>query len=115
MEKTSRESFLKQIGFSNSHQSYRDCPYYPCHALPAGQDHLNCLLCYCPFYPCGNSVGTGRWTSGGRTGKIWDCTECSFIHRDDVAARILELFLTGWPAARIRRQIRREFSIQENP
>jgi Zn-finger protein len=107
-----REHFRKQNAFSMAHQSYLDCAWYPCHALPEGQDHLNCLFCYCPFYPCGNLVGTGNWVRGKEGEKVWDCSSCSFIHRDDVTALVMELFHQGAAAGKARKVLRKAFDIK---
>jgi precorrin-3B C17-methyltransferase len=52
-----------------------DCPDYPCHQHPQ-----NCTFCYCPFYPCGDSITGGKWIKGK---SVWDCTDCLWIHEDD--------------------------------
>ena len=57
------------------------CPYYPCHF--AGQ---SCDFCYCPFYPCHDET-LGEWVDSSSTGeKIWACTNCLLLHKQDVAA-----------------------------
>lgn len=99
----------KQALFSAAHQAYRDCRYYPCHTFPDGQEHLNCLFCYCPFYPCGNAAGSGKWIKGKDGKRIWDCSACIMVHRDDVSARILELLVKKYSMNRIKKIIRREF------
>ncbi len=53
------------------------CEYYPCHHM----DNQNCTFCYCPFYPCGDHSTGGRYIKEKR---VWDCEECTWIHRDDV-------------------------------
>lgn len=108
-EKKGEEFFHKQALFSAAHQTYGDCKYYPCHSFPGGQNHLNCLFCYCPFYPCANKVGTGTWTNGQDGKRVWDCSSCSFIHRDDVSSRVYELFLKDKSARQIKKIIRGEF------
>ena len=58
-----------------------DCPYYPSHFI--GQD---CTFCYCPFYPCHDET-LGEWVDSSSTGeKIWACTNCLLLHKQDVAA-----------------------------
>ena len=103
------EFIRKQSRFSAAHQAYRDCPHYPCHAFPENQDHLNCLFCFCLFYPCGGSPGPGKWVRGAGGKRTWDCSSCTLIHRDDAAARILELLAEKSPLGKIRRTIRAEF------
>jgi Zn-finger protein len=106
------DHFRKQNAFSMTHQAYKDCAYYPCHALPEGQAHLNCLFCYCPFYPCDNRVGTGEWTAG-KDGRVWDCTPCAFVHRDDAAALIMELFHRGYKKKQAGKLLREELGHPE--
>lgn len=101
--------FRKQTAFSMTHQTYRDCAWYPCHPLPEGQDHLNCLFCYCPFYPCENRVGNGVWITGKNGNPVWDCTPCTVVHRDDSAALIMELLFRRSGDSRIQKKIRGEF------
>ena len=59
------------------------CDYHPCHF--EGQD---CTFCYCPFYPC-NDTDLGCDIEGRHGSKIWCCTDCLFIHRQDVARFIM--------------------------
>lgn len=58
------------------------CDYNPCHF--SGQD---CTFCYCPFYPC-EDEDLGNFIIGKRGNKIWNCTDCLFIHRTEVAKHI---------------------------
>lgn len=61
-----------------------DCEYYPCH-FP-GHD---CTFCFCPFYPCLDSLTGGRYVISRKTGKyVWSCKKCDWIHKKDVAAGI---------------------------
>lgn len=55
------------------------CDYHPCHF--SGQD---CTFCYCPFYPC-NDKNLGSELIGKNNNVIWNCTNCLFIHRTEVA------------------------------
>lgn len=54
------------------------CDYHPCHF--SNQD---CTFCYCPFYPC-NDKTLGSELIGRNNSIIWNCTDCLFIHRQDV-------------------------------
>ncbi len=63
----------------------RDCPYFPCHALP--EEEFNCLFCYCPLYALGEDCG-GSYTilpSG-----VKDCSNCVFPHKRENYARVVE-------------------------
>ncbi|MGC8764799.1 MAG: cysteine-rich small domain-containing protein [Brevinematia bacterium] len=100
-----KDYFTKQLEFANIHLSFKDCKYYPCHKIPYGQAELNCFFCFCPFYPCNGKLGSGRWTPEG----IYDCSDCNFIHRNDVVLRIIKLFYEGKKLGKIRKIIRREF------
>lgn len=90
MKIKNREWFEKYINFSLDNSIYKNCPYYPCHKIPDGQEGLVCTFCYCPFYPCGIENRGGKWIKA-KNKKLWDCTNCSFIHRRDVVKRIIEL------------------------
>lgn len=94
MDSETKKWFDKQIKFSMKHQRYEDCPYYPCHEIPENQSGLNCFFCYCPCYPCAITERGGTWTETA-SGRIWDCTGCRFIHRDEIVERIIELFNEG--------------------
>ena len=54
----------------------RSCQYYPCHA---GEKHINCLFCYCPFYNLERCPGKYNYIEvNGK--KIKDCVNCTFPH-----------------------------------
>ncbi len=59
------------------------CDYNPCHFT--GQD---CTFCFCPFYPC-NDTDLGSELIGKRGQKVWNCTDCLFIHRTPVCKFII--------------------------
>src|SRR5574344_2272355 len=59
------------------------CEYNPCHFT--GQD---CTFCFCPFYPC-NDTDLGSELIGKRGQKVWNCTDCLFIHRTPVCKFII--------------------------
>ncbi|OHD55419.1 MAG: hypothetical protein A2Y33_11525 [Spirochaetes bacterium GWF1_51_8] len=81
------------------------CGYYPCHQM---DEELVCLFCYCPFYPCGDTVTGGKYIEG-REGPVWDCTGCGWVHRKEVAARIVRVFYDGLDKDEIFKIIRREY------
>ncbi len=62
----------------------RACKYFPCH-----EELEDCTFCFCPFYPCKNEK-LGKYIKVGRK-RIWDCTECSWIHKRIVVNRIIKL------------------------
>lgn len=68
----------KAIKRGNIHCNIK-CEYYPCHF-----EKQNCSFCYCPFYPC-NDVDLGEFIISNNE-QIWDCSQCIFIHRDNVVA-----------------------------
>jgi len=89
MKKEIKEYFKKQFDFSLKHFVFTDCPYYPCHKFPEGQDYLNCLFCYCPLYPCKKEKRGGKWIMVNNK-KVWDCSNCNYIHKDKVVKKILK-------------------------
>ena len=61
----------------------RSCDYHPSHF--EGQD---CTFCYCPFYPC-EDTDLGDFIVGRRGNRIWNCSDCLFIHRTPVVKFVL--------------------------
>ena len=61
----------------------KSCPYHPCHFT--GQD---CTFCYCPFYPC-HDEDTGETIKSKRGSDIWSCSNCLFVHRQEVAKFVM--------------------------
>lgn len=59
------------------------CDYHPSHF--SGQD---CTFCYCPFYPC-EDTDLGDFIVGRHGQKIWNCSDCLFIHRTPVVKFVL--------------------------
>ena len=59
------------------------CDYHPSHFN--GQD---CTFCYCPFYPC-EDTDLGDFIVGRRGQRIWNCSDCLFIHRTPVVKYVL--------------------------
>lgn len=60
------------------------CKFFPCH-----KDMEDCTFCYCPFYPCKKET-LGAYVKIGNK-RIWDCSNCAWIHQKDVVDRIFEL------------------------
>ncbi len=125
MIKSENKHFNVQLDFTNRNQRYKNCSFYPCHRLPLEfygkdgkstqiQDELNCLFCYCPFYPCGNRPGNGKWIRTKNGKRVWDCSGCGFIHRDDVVKRFLVLLYKNKSVSSIRRTLAREFKNERN-
>ena len=61
----------------------RSCDYHPSHF--EGQD---CTFCYCPLYPC-EDTDLGDFIVGRRGNRIWNCSDCLFIHRTPVVKFVL--------------------------
>ncbi len=84
--------------------SNTSCKYYPCHF--EGQD---CTFCFCPFYPCEDGSTGGRWVVGRRGNRVWSCKYCHWIHRPDVAAKVLrEIEKCGREDREALQQVRRK-------
>ena len=68
----------------------RGCEYYPCHDL----DEMDCTFCFCPFYPCGDTSTGGELvtTEGGKV--VWGCKNCTWIHKPEVAQKVLNEILS---------------------
>jgi Zn-finger protein len=75
------------------------CPCYimqeQCHIM----ENLNCFLCYCPWYDTSTPIGgcqrnspDGKWFEHERLPqkKIWDCSDCTYPHTEDVVKEHLE-------------------------
>lgn len=103
MDKKALGCFKDQLGFARGRGAFKDCSFYPCHAMPEGEN-LDCTFCYCPFYPCGGKIGTGAWYKG-----VWDCSSCGFIHRGEIVSRIFELIYDNKKISKIKKTIRKEF------
>ncbi|WNY24367.1 Histidinol-phosphate aminotransferase [Methanimicrococcus hongohii] len=61
------------------------CEYYPCHF--EGQD---CTFCYCPFYPCKDERGGGKYIQSSKGGQVWSCVDCYVPHIPPVVEKMLE-------------------------
>ena len=65
----------------------KECKYYPCHE---GEQNLNCLFCYCPFYNLERCPGECSYIeSNGK--QIKDCTKCTFPHKAGNYEKIISL------------------------
>ncbi len=65
------------------------CKDYPCHF--DGQD---CTWCFCPFYPCNDKLTGRKLVKSEWTGEmVWGCGDCTWIHKPDVAKRVLRELL----------------------
>ena len=64
--------------YDNSYKYYenRECQYYPCHK---GDDHINCLFCYCPLYSRQACPGNYELINKGSK-VIKNCMNCRFPH-----------------------------------
>lgn len=61
------------------------CEYYPCHF--DGQD---CTFCYCPFYPCQDERGGGKYIQSSKGGQVWSCVDCYIPHIPSVVEKMME-------------------------
>lgn len=60
----------------------KECDYFPCH--PGIE---TCNLCFCLFYPCGDTEhGFFKKTAKGNT--VWSCINCDWIHKKRVVHAI---------------------------
>ncbi|MCQ5374336.1 MAG: aminotransferase class I/II-fold pyridoxal phosphate-dependent enzyme [Candidatus Methanomethylicia archaeon] len=50
----------------------------------------DCRLCFCPFYPCFDITTGGKFVEREAGGYVWSCKDCSWVHRKDVADRVLQ-------------------------
>lgn len=71
---------------SGQQQNKREnCEYYPCHFN--GQD---CTFCYCPFYPCEDDRGGGKYVQSSKGGQVWSCAGCYIPHIPSVVEKMME-------------------------
>ena len=87
MHPLAREHLKKVLSRKEVVGSDESCEYYPCHF--SGQD---CTWCFCPFYPCGDEQTGGTWKRAKDGSLVWDCSLCFWIHRSEVAAKLMQLF-----------------------
>jgi Zn-finger protein len=101
MNQTTREAIerhiqniLNEFNFQNRKNKYPNaCPCYKgkiCHNI--SPEKLNCFLCYCPEYKseeieggCKINSQKGKWFLSDKLpkGKIWDCSDCDYPHREE--------------------------------
>jgi len=60
------------------------CQYFPCH-----KNLEDCTFCYCPFYPCKDNT-KGDYVKI-KTSRVWDCSECEWIHEKKVVDDIFKI------------------------
>jgi len=83
MEPLARIHFERVLGKGELLGIDKGCKYHSSCHYPNLED---CTFCFCPFYPCGDKSTGGRWTEDA----IWSCKDCSWIHRTEVASKVLE-------------------------
>jgi precorrin-3B C17-methyltransferase / cobalt-factor III methyltransferase len=71
----SRDFYEKYLEGKSPSGPNTECEYYPCHECENGLQY--CDLCYCPFYPCGDSSTGGKWI---KNKNVWSCEDCQWIH-----------------------------------
>lgn len=89
---------IKEFDFENRKKNTEECPCYKenkkCHNI----ENLNCLLCYCPNYikteegGCKINNPKGKWFfhSNLPKGKIWDCSDCDWPHKEENVKEVLK-------------------------
>ncbi|MCS7097500.1 MAG: aminotransferase class I/II-fold pyridoxal phosphate-dependent enzyme [Candidatus Methanomethyliaceae archaeon] len=77
---------------------------------------FDCRLCFCPFYPCLDETTGGKFIERETEGIVWSCIDCTWVHRVEVADKILEELadidikkVDPEAILRIKRQIMEEF------
>ena len=61
---------------SSKYYRNQDCEFFPCHQISVETD-FNCLFCYCPLYPMGESCcGVFTYNEKG----VKDCAGCQLPH-----------------------------------
>lgn len=100
------DSILAEFSFVHrSREHPLECPCLamekPCHNNIDPKD-FNCFLCYCPEYDnlvpeggcrAGNPEGKGKFFDhpSHPTGRIWDCSDCSYHHRTENVRKYLKM------------------------
>lgn len=69
----------------------RACEFFPCHK-GADPESFNCLFCYCPLYPLGETCGGNPSWVDTETGRIKDCSGCLYPHKKENYGRITACF-----------------------
>jgi len=67
----------------------KDCKYFPCHKEHITSKEFDCSMCYCPIYPC-EIPETGGKMSTFNNKEIWDCINCSLIHKERIVEKIVK-------------------------
>ena len=67
----------------------KKCEHYPCH----DPEDMDCTFCFCPFYPCEDNLTGGEMVITEDGGLVWGCKNCTWIHKPDVARKVLDEFL----------------------
>ncbi|MGC8936185.1 MAG: aminotransferase class I/II-fold pyridoxal phosphate-dependent enzyme [Candidatus Methanomethylicaceae archaeon] len=62
------------------------CAKKKCHSF----NMIDCRLCFCPFYPCFDRTTGGKFVEREAGGYIWSCADCLWVHRADVAERVIQ-------------------------
>lgn len=97
------EKIIEEFMFENRKDAYPDeCVCYkqgkPCHVMKG----LNCFFCYCPEYDTSKGEGgclrkskKGKWAYSGKysTGRIWDCSDCTYPHKKSNVKKLLKKLL----------------------
>jgi precorrin-3B C17-methyltransferase len=60
------------------------CKFFPCH-----KELEDCVFCFCPLFPC-KDESKGSYIKIGKK-RIWDCSECDWIHKKETVDRIFKL------------------------
>ena len=82
MERPNRE------GTNHSFFTNRACEYFPCHA-DIDPENFNCLFCYCPLYPLGETCG-GAFVM--LEDGVKDCSGCTLPHKKENYDKIVGEF-----------------------
>ena len=72
----SREFYGKYMNGESPRGIDEDCEFFPCHDVIEACDY-----CYCPFYPCADSLTGGVWI---KEKGVWSCMACDWVHRKEV-------------------------------
>ena len=73
---SSREFYEKYMDGESPHGIDEECEFFPCHEIIE-----SCDYCYCPFYPCADSLTGGVWI---KEKGVWSCMACDWVHRKEV-------------------------------
>lgn len=73
---SSREFYEKYMNGESPNGIDEACEFFPCHEILEACDY-----CYCPFYPCADSLTGGVWI---KEKGVWSCMNCDWVHRKEV-------------------------------